>query len=108
MNIVGAVSRAGEEHSVLFCEYTGAANENLLIDDFLTGVKVSLDRNNIYCIAVRSENRKPNSVVGIYFHKDGVGCMVYELPYDYLTDYVNDIFSEELENVLGRKGGQSQ
>ena len=106
MNIVGAVSRAGEPHSVLFCEYTGSESENQLVGSFLEGINVALKYENIYCIAVYSLNGEIGKAVGIYYHKDGVECMVYDRPYDYLSDYVADIFADELKEVLGKdKGG---
>lgn len=99
MNVVGAVSRAGEKHSVLFCEYTGSKREEDLINAFMNGLKLILDRKNIYCLAVRFDDAI-NGIVGIYYHKDGKECMVYERTYEYLNDYVSEIFSEELKSLL--------
>lgn len=103
MKVVGAVSRAGEKHSVLFCEYTGSRGEDDLIDSFLTGLKVAFDRKSIYCLAVRSEDETTGEVVGIYYCKGGVECMLYDRPYEYLNGYVSEMFSEELQHIL-KKG----
>lgn len=108
MNIVGAVSRAGEKHSVLFCEYTGSERENLLIDAFLIGLNVDLDRKNIYCLAVYCDRTNTmREVVGIFYHKDGKECMMYDRPFDYLSEYVSEIFSEEISQLL-RTGSDDQ
>ena len=100
MNIVGAVSRAGEKHSVLFCEYTDTERANRLIGAFLEGLNVSLDYTSIYCVAVLSEDGGFDKVVGIYYHKGGAECMAYERPFEYLTDYVEEIFGDKLKPVL--------
>lgn len=105
MRVVGAVSRAGESHSVLFCEYTGAERENTLISDFLDGLKVTLNRQSIYCLAAYSENDTVKKIVGIYYHKNGVECMMYERAFEYLNDYVADIFSDELQEILKTSEG---
>lgn len=103
MNVVGAVSRAGEKHSVVFCEYTGSRREEDLINSFLNGLNVTLNRENVYCLAVRFDSGEVDNVVGIYYHKNGVECMVYERPYEYLNDYVSEIFSEDLKELLGKQ-----
>lgn len=108
MNVVGAVSRAGERHSVLFCEYTGSKAEEMLINVFLNGLEVVLNRDSIYCLAMRYESNDVSGVVGIYYHKNGTGCMIYDKPYEYLTDYIMENFSEELKNILtGEEGAKT-
>lgn len=105
MKVVGAVGRAGEKHSVLFCEYTGSRGEDGLIDSFLTGLKVTFDRKSIYCLAVRSEDEITGEVVGIYYCKNGMECMLYDRPYEYLSNYVSELFSEELQRILKKGAG---
>ncbi len=101
MNIVGAVSRAGESFSVLFCEYTASIQEELLIKSFLHGLNVDVDRKSIYCLAVYcDEDGAVKNVVGIYYIKDGKECMIYDQAFDYLSEYVSDIFSEEVSKLL--------
>ena len=101
MNIVGAVSRAGEQHSVLFCEHSASAQEEMLIDSFLRGLNVKVEREDIYCLALYCNRYgRIEAVVGIYYIKDGKECMIYDQPYDYLTEYVSDIFSEDISRQL--------
>ena len=100
MKIVGAVSRAGEPHSVLFCEYRGTEEETRFVRDFLGDLNITLNLQNIYCVAVLSLSGGFDKVVGIYYHKDGVECMAYERPYEYLTGYVEEIFGDELKPLL--------
>lgn len=105
MNIVGAVSRAGEKHTVLFCEFSGSEQETALLDAFLNGLNISLNRENVYCLAVYTKEGESQRVVGVYYHKDSTECMAYERPFEYLNAYVADIFSEEMEEILGKGKG---